>query len=71
MTTCAHHQPINRTGTETLERQLTVFLDQIRPPSEPNLLGDLMDMFDRYIGGEADLPLEEQKGPPQRDEPAS
>jgi hypothetical protein len=30
-----------------------------------------MDMFDRYVGGEADLPSEEQKGPPQRDEPAS
>ncbi len=44
-------RPTSRTGQEAQIQQLETLMDAIRPLKQRELLGDLMDMFDRFVTG--------------------
>lgn len=43
-------RPTSRTGQEAQIRQLDELLEAITSENQPDILGDMMDMFDRHIG---------------------
>ena len=50
MATCEPYRPTSRTGRELDVQRLDDLYEMIEPLKDPDLLGGLMEMFDRHIG---------------------